>query len=317
MSSQAHFSSGARIVTQTSRGQRARRHTPSILWLLLVLLGIAPGVEAGDGGHLFIIGGGRRDELVMKEFISLAGGGDRAVIAVLPMASSIPETTGMDQVGQLRSLGVRDARMVLLTRDQALDPAGVAALDGVTGVFFSGGDQSRLTAALLGTPVHRRLLELYRQGIVIGGTSAGAAVMSRLMITGNELLNPDSSNPFTAVRRGNIELKEGFGFLGTAIVDQHFIRRRRHNRLFSVVLEHPSLLGLGIDEATAVVVNPDSTFSVVGDGSVLVIDASAHSSIRTDARGNLGGTDMRVHVLLNGDRFDMRRHQLLISEKEH
>ncbi len=296
------------MVPRAPRRQGYNRHTQVGLWLHLLLLAFLPRAEAGEGGHLFIIGGGQRDEAVMREFIRLAGGEERAVIAVMPMASSIPETTGNDQVGQLRSLGVRNARMVLLTRDQALTPSGVATLEGVTGVFFSGGDQSRLTAVLLGTPVHRRLLDLYRQGIVIGGTSAGAAVMSKLMITGNELLNPDSTSPFTAVKKGNIEIQEGFGFLGTVIVDQHFLRRRRHNRLFSVVLEHPSLLGVGIDEATAIVVDPDSTFNVVGEGSVLVIDASAPSSVHIDPRGNLGGANMRVHLLLAGDRFDMRRH---------
>ena len=191
----------------------------------------------------------------------------------------------------------------MVTRASADDPATVGRLDGVGGVFFSGGDQARVTAAILNTATHQRLLELYRGGAVIGGTSAGAAIMSRVMITGDERLNKDSVNAFVFIRRDNVVTTEGLGFIDDAIIDQHFAYRKRHNRLISIVLEHPSLVGIGIDEATALLVNPDRMLEVKGEGTVVVYDARRASAVRTDSLGNLGGRDLRMHVLTGGERF--------------
>jgi cyanophycinase len=131
-----------------------------------------------------------------------------------------------------------------------------------------------VTRALVGTPVQRKLLKLYQAGAVMGGTSAGAALMSKVMITGDEKLNRDTINAFVVIRKDNIVTVEGMGFLTNAIIDQHFVRRKRHNRLISVVLEHPDLVGVGIDEATAIIVRRGELFDVTGRGSVVVYDAT-------------------------------------------
>jgi cyanophycinase len=244
---------------------------------------------------------------MMRRFVAMAGGAERADIVVFPMASAEPESTGIRQATELRSLGAKNARSVVLTRAQALSEEGVRALDGVTGVFFSGGDQSRLMKVLLETPVHARLLELYREGAVMGGTSAGAAVMSRVMITGDERLNKDSTESFTFIRKGNIVTAQGLGFLENVIVDQHFVRRKRHNRLISLVLEQPGLVGMGIDEATVLVVTEGKKFEVMGEGSVLVLDARAARDISANEGANLSARDILLHVLTDGQTFVLER----------
>jgi cyanophycinase len=277
-----------------------------MLWLMLACgAAAASGGPDGAKGHLLIIGGGDRTEGIMKRFVQLAGGPERARIVILPMASGVPDTTGMEQAEEMRGLGVRDVRWIIVDRAQAMRPEFADTLKGVTGVFFSGGDQSRLTAIIVGTPFQKRLMDLYRGGAVMSGTSAGAAIMSRVMITGNELLNKDSTNAFIAVMKGNVETVEGIGFLDNIIVDQHFVKRKRLNRLLSVVLEHPELPGVGIDESTAIQVDPDGSFEVIGEGTVVVFDGRSAKGIHTDGNGNLAARGVVTHILSAGERFSL------------
>ena len=283
--------------------------------LLLLLPGAMLSMAAEQPrGKLFIIGGGRRSEGMMEEFVRLAGGPAQAWIIVLPMASGAPDTAGMEQVAEFSGIGAR-AEWIQFTREQALDPASSARLDSATGIYFTGGDQVRVTRVVLGTPLYRKLHELHRRGVVIGGTSAGAAIMSKIMLTGDERFNRDSTNAYVFIKPGNVVTVEGLGFLGSVIVDQHFIRRKRHNRLLSVVLENPAMLGIGIDESIAIVVEPDSTFRVIGDRSVMIFDAGRAAGIRTSATGNMGVTGVQLHLLLPGDRFNLRTRSLMAEEK--
>lgn len=265
-----------------------------------------PAVQARAGkGHLYIIGGGRQPAELPERFIELAGGTNHAKIIVIPMASEDAENSGKSQVLQFQKLGVTQVESVVFTRQEASSPATVVQFDGATGVFFTGGDQTRLAAILTNTPVLRKLKELYASGAVLGGTSAGAAVMSEVMITGEELRNDDKANAFTFIRKSNIETTAGFGFITNAIIDQHFIKRKRLNRLFSAVLEHPNLFGIGIDESTAIIVNPDNTFEVVGESVVMVMDPRAATQLRTDQKGNFSASAIITHILLAGDQFDL------------
>jgi cyanophycinase len=287
---------------------KAPRYDRTLLVLLLaasIMNGTATAASSVARGHLFIIGGGRQPVALTKRFIELAGGPSRARIIVLPMASEDPGSSGTNQVVEFKSHGVEQAESVVFTRADATNLSSAAHLDGATGIFFTGGDQSRLAAVLVNSPVLERLKELYAHGAVIGGTSAGAAVMSQVMITGEELLNDDKTNAFKFIRQNNIETAVGFGFLTHAVIDQHFIKRKRLNRLFSVVLEHPTLIGIGIDESTAIIVNPDETFEVLGESAVMVIDPRMSSNIRTDLRGNLSARDIKTHILVAGERFDL------------
>lgn len=264
--------------------------------------------RAESKGHLFIIGGGRQPAGMLNRFIDLAGGTNNARIIVFPMASEDSEQTGRSQVADFKSLGVRQADSIVLNRDDALNPASSKKLDGATGIYFSGGDQSRLAAILVNSPAQQKLKQLYAHGAVIGGTSAGAAIISEVMITGDELLNPDKTNAFISIKKNNIQTAPGLGFLTDAIIDQHFIKRKRLNRLFSVVLERPQLLGIGIDESTAIIMNPDDSIEAIGSGSVMIIDARHATQIKTNKLGDLSARDIKTHLLVAGDRFDLKRH---------
>lgn len=255
-------------------------------------------------GYLFIVGGGDRDEPLMRRYVELAKRGGPAKIVVFTMASGVPLETGPGLVAELKGYGVEDAAYFHLTREEALDPAKVKILDGVTGVWFSGGDQAKQTAVLLGTPLHRKMLELYAEGCLLGGTSAGAAVMSEFMITGNEKRANNEEGTWEVIWADNIHHSEGFGFVKNAVIDQHFVTRRRHNRLISVVLENPTLVGVGIEESTAVLVRPDGKYEVLGEGQVIVYDARQAATAKSPD-GHLGGHGLTMHVLLAGDVYDL------------
>ncbi len=215
---------------------------------------------------------------------------------------------GIELTGDFRKLGA-NAERIVLTHEQADTDAAADRLNGVTGIWFGGGDQSRLTAALRGTRTESAIRERFRGGAVVGGTSAGAAVMSSPMITGDEKkpggdrpLAKDSPDAWVTIARDDVVTAEGFDLLPGAIVDQHFVRRRRNNRLLSVVLEHPERVGVGIDESTALEVLPDGTWRVLGASVAVVFDAR-HARVTPPAQV-LGAEGIRLSVLPAGSRFD-------------
>jgi cyanophycinase len=283
----------------------------STRWIaLLAAVGMISGSDGTPApdrprGSLVIVGGGERSDAMMRRFVELAGG-PRARIAVVPNASSEPEETGRALVAELDSLGAR-AFVYHLDRAAAAAEGSARPLDSAGGIWFSGGDQARVTEALAGTPVLRAMQRRYHEGAVVGGTSAGAAIMSDSMITGNQTPPGDTTgyygDEYPAIARRRVEITPGLGFLPQAIVDQHFIRRERHNRLLSAVLERPSLLGVGIDESTALEVRPDGRWKVLGESAVVVYDAR-HARVTDRRRPLLGATGLRVHVLPAGAVFN-------------
>lgn len=262
-------------------------------------------MNATPKGHLFIIGGGERSAEMMKQFIALSEDFRSGKILILPMASSVPDEVGPEQALEFQSYGAKSAVSQILSKEDAMDPESVKLFEDVGGVFFSGGVQSRLTDVLLDTPVHKMLIDFYEAGGVIGGTSAGAAVMSEIMITGDERRTVDDDHAFETIEANNIVTARGFGFIKTVIIDQHFVRRKRHNRLISLVAEDPGILGVGIDESTAIVVNPDDTFDVIGERSVIVYDFSG-AEVKIFPTKGVGAHNGRMHILKQGDRFDLK-----------
>jgi cyanophycinase len=254
------------------------------------------------------VGGGPIPGAILERFVALAGGPGRARIVLYPMASE-DEDAGLELAADFRKLGAQ-AERILLTREQADTERAARRLDGVTGVWFGGGDQARLTAVLLRTRVGAAIRERYRQGAVLGGTSAGAAAMSTPMLTGEERRPggdrppaKDSSDAWMTIARDNVVTAEGFGLLPGAIVDQHFVRRRRNNRLLSLVLENPALVGVGIDESTALEVGPEGPWRVLGASVAVVFDARK-ARITPPGAASLGAADVRLHVLPAGATFD-------------
>jgi cyanophycinase len=280
--------------------------TFTILFLIIACLSSSVNAK----GHLVIIGGGERTDSIMKKIISLAGG-SQAKIVIIPNASVEPLETAQYQADEFRKFGAKEVKYILCSRQTADNDSNLAKLNEATCVFFSGGDQTFLTRDILGTKLFQLVKNIYNSGGVVSGTSAGAAVMSKIMLTGNELVNKDSTVAFHTIQKSNVETVEGFGFVTKAIIDQHFIKRRRNNRLLSVILEHPSLPGVGIDESTCIIVNPDDTFEVLGENQVIIYDATQAHDIKTDKNNNLSAHDLKMHILMSGDKFDLNSREVI------
>ena len=264
--------------------------------------------EAGSRGDLVIIGGAE-DKLgrkaILQQFIDLAGGSDSRIV-VLATASSLGESivevyhslfTGM---GAVEVTGLNP-----MSRSEANDDSTTAALDGATGIFMTGGNQSKLTSVVAGTALGRKLVELNQAGTVVGGTSAGASAISSHMVAFG------SSGDVPKQRMS--QMSAGLGLLHDVIIDQHFGKRNRIGRLLSLVAHSPTLLGIGLDEDTAVFVNSDDVMAVVGRGAALIVDGS---HIETDAfrvkrYDPLMVSGAILHSLPEGSRFDLRRRALV------
>ena len=278
---------------------------------LLAIVGCAPsGVSRMPApaahGALVIVGGGPRPPELRQRFVDLAGGAGRASIVVFAMASEEGAASGEEEASTLRAMGV-DAQNLYLTNEQANSDSVVARVGKATGIWFGGGDQARLTRVLKGTRTETAMHERFRAGAVVGGSSAGAAVMSAIMLTGDERNpggdRPDTTQAYMTIARANVITVEGFGFVPNAIVDQHFVRRKRNNRLLSLVLEHPELIGVGIDESTALVIDSQDKWSVIGASVVVIYDAR-HATITSPSSRVLGATGLVLSVLPAGSSYD-------------
>ncbi len=253
-------------------------------------------------GHLVLIGGGEKPPEVMRKFVELAGGKD-APIVMIPTASSDADAAAYYEKLFREEYGCTNAVSLDIRKKADAGRADWAALArNARGIFFGGGDQIRITNALLGTPVGDAIAAAFADGAVVGGTSAGTACQREVMITGE--------GDFTQVRTHSVETWTGLGFLlSGVVVDQHFIRRQRENRLLSLVLENPDLLGVGVDEETAIWVRPDDTFQVLGRSGVLVFDAKGAAVSRQPKETGqdlLGVHGLKLHLLLPGETYDLR-----------
>lgn len=290
---------------------RSRLSFASSIAPLAVLLAAAlPGLLAPPAvaqapspmGHLVLIGGGEKPAEVMRKFVELAGGRD-APIVMIPTASSEADAAAYYEKLFREEYGCTNAVSLDIRKRADAGRADWAALARkARGIFFGGGDQIRITSALLGTPVGDAIAEAFSSGAVVGGTSAGTACQSEVMLTGE--------GDFSQIRTRSVETWQGLGFLPSGVVvDQHFIRRQRENRLLSVVLENPGLLGVGVDEETAIWVRPDDTFQVLGHSGVLVFDAKGASVSRQPkdtGQDLLGVHSLKLHLLLPGETYDLR-----------
>ena len=253
-------------------------------------------------GHLVLIGGGDKPPEVMRKFIDLAGG-PSAPIVMIPTASSEADAASYYEKLFREELGCTDAVSLDIRKKADAQRADWAVLARkARGIFFGGGDQIRITNALLGTPVGDAIAAAFASGAVVGGTSAGTACQSERMITGE--------GNFSQVATRSVELWTGLGLLPPdVVVDQHFIRRQRQNRLLSVILENPDLLGVGVDEETAIWVRPDGTFQVLGRSGVMVFDAKGgrvSRKPRDTGQDLLGVHALKLHLLLPGETYDLQ-----------
>jgi len=259
-----------------------------------------PERDAGRPGPLIIIGGGEdRDgeRLILREFAEAIDGG-RAVLATI--ATEHPDDYVETYRAAFADLPIGELAVLHLDeRAEARDPETLAVLDGAAGVFFTGGDQLRISSQVGGTPLEERIREVWLGGGVLAGTSAGASVMSDVMLV--------AGSARTSYRIGDLRIAAGLGVLRDAVIDQHFAERGRFARLLGAVAHSPRVLGIGIDEDTAIVVRGDE-FTVIGSGAVYVFDAEpATSSNVAEARPDelMSIHGVRLDVLVAGERFDL------------
>ncbi len=262
------------------------------------------------GGHLLVIGGAEdkyNERRILKKFLQLAGE-DKAEVLIVPVASDFPEFAADVYTQAFRNLGVANPRVLRATsRQDVVQADHEALLDGVTGVFMTGGDQMRLVSILGGTKFADKLRSLVREtNIVLAGTSAGAAGMSTSMIVRGE----STSHP----HRNSVSLSPGLGFLKNIIIDQHFTERGRISRLITAVSYNPYNLGIGIDENTAIILNGKGILEVFGQGSSTIVDGSQitfNEIAEVADHESFSVCGVQLHILRDGLVYDYReRHPL-------
>lgn len=257
-------------------------------------------------GKLLIIGGAEDKEgdcKILREFLRCAGG-TKAHIVIMTAATSLPGEVGDNYIRVFERLGAEDVRVLdTQTPEEAKNPEYLEAIEQATGIFFTGGDQARIISCLKDTKLDAAMHKRYSEGIIIGGTSAGAAMMPDMMIIEGD----SETNPRVDV----VAMGPGMGFLPGVVIDQHFAQRGRLGRLVTALLLQPAVLGFGIDENTAILVSGDE-LEVIGESAVTVIDESEklHDNIEGRLKDEgLAICGAKLHILPHGYRFNLKTRQ--------
>jgi len=261
-------------------------------------------------GPLVIIGGAEDREgecIVLREFVRAAGG-TKAHIAIMTAATGFPQEVGEEYRQIFERLGAASAQPVHTEhREDSEKEAALRIIQQATGIFFTGGDQSRIVDFIRGTSLEAAIHQRHDRGAVVGGTSAGAAMMPDQMIIGGASV----SNPSI----GAVDMGPGMGFMPGIVVDQHFAQRGRIGRLLAALVLQPAVLGLGIDEDTGIIVQGDE-FEVIGRGCITVVDET------TATHNNLEGLlkdepialcEVKLHILPRGYRFNWKTHHPILN----
>ncbi|WP_349262951.1 cyanophycinase [Allocoleopsis sp.] len=259
-------------------------------------------VVSDTNRQLVIIGGAedkQGDCTILREFVRRAGGINARII-VMTVATELPREVGEDYMRVFERLGVEDVRIVdTVEREDASSSTYLEAIEKATGVFFTGGNQARITSVLKDTELDQLLHKRLAEGLVIGGTSAGAAMMPDMMIVEGD----SETNPRIEI----VEMEPGMAFLPGVVIDQHFAQRGRIGRLLSAVAQQPVNLGFGIDENTAILVT-NNQIEVVGEGAITVLDVSGitHTNLGQILKDeDLALCGVKLHILPHGYRFDL------------
>jgi cyanophycinase len=254
-------------------------------------------------GRLVIIGGHEdkeKDRLILREVVRRANGGR---VVVCTVASEVPGELWDIYRRTFGELGCKDIVHLDIDRraDLLVDPP-LELLDGASVFFFTGGGQLKITTRMGGTRLCAAVEEFYRKGGTVAGTSAGAAAMSDTMLV---------TGPSRETHKIGeaLQMAPGLGFIRDVIVDQHFAERGRIGRLLGAVAQNPRLIGVGIDEDTAIIVEREEQFTVLGSGAVYIADAEdvTYTNVaEEEAQRTLSIFNVRLHVLSQGDQFDLR-----------
>lgn len=252
-------------------------------------------------GKLFIIGGGKRPGYMIERLVKEADLENGGYGIILPMSSSEPDSAIYYAKLQFIDAGLTNVVGMNLS-DRKPNQDQLDSIAAANMIYISGGDQNRFMIAIESTEIAEAIYDAYTNGNVIAGTSAGAAVMSEIMITGDERNYPEYRNTLRNVEKNNIITSQGLGLIDDAIIDQHFIKRARYNRLLSAVADNPTLLGIGIDEATAILVDEAGKAEIIGDNQVVVVRTNANTSY-TESENKLNIKNLEIDVLTKGQTF--------------
>jgi cyanophycinase len=263
-------------------------------------------------GALLVIGGHESkqgDQHILEEVARRAGGG-KLVIATI--ASEEPKSQWDEYKRVFGKLGVRDiAQLDVRRREELLTDSHQQILEHARVIFFAGGDQMNITSRLGGTALCDTLRSLYRKGAMIAGTSAGASVLSEVMITSGD------SDTSSEVGR-SLEIAPGLGLISGMIIDQHFAQRGRIGRLLGVVAQNPRVLGVGVDEDTAFLIERNEQARVLGSGAVYVLDARemTYTNSARDESGKMSAFGVKLHVLSADDSFNLETREPKSAEQK-
>jgi cyanophycinase len=266
-------------------------------------------------GRLIIIGGheDKEGERTILKAVAHRARGDHGRLVIVTVASNQPEELGSQYRALFKDLGVGEVDVVdIRTRDEAVDQKNVDKIADAKVVFFTGGDQLRITSQIGDSPLFRCMQEIYHKGATIAGTSAGAAAMPETMLIAGA---GDESNRISA-----LEMAPGLAFMQGVVIDSHFAERGRMGRLLGAVAQNPRNIGLGIDEDTAILVSGQERFEVIGSGAVYVVDGMgiSYSSLsEKHPEGIVTINDVKLHVLGEDDQYDLNaRHPLREESSE-
>lgn len=267
-------------------------------------------VESNGKRQLVIIGGAEEKDgnsPILREFVRRAGG-IKAHIVIMTAATELPRELGQRYIEVFERLGAKEARIVdTETREDAASSTALEAIAKATGIFFTGGDQARITTILKDTQIDAAIHKKYSEGVVIGGTSAGAAVMpDKMIVEGDSVTHP---------RIEVVEMGTGLGFLPGVVIDQHFSQRGRLGRLISALIQEPAVLGFGIDENTAMAIT-DNQIEVIGEGTVTIVDESeaTYNNLDEILRDEpLAICGAKLHILPHGHKFDLKTRKPILK----
>ena len=255
-------------------------------------------------GTLFIIGGGNRSDQLMNELLTISSLQKKDYVVVLPMSSEEPDSAYFYFKKQVEKLTPNPIVMLNFNKQTATNLALVDSLQNAKLIFISGGDQSRFMKVVSNTPVFKAIHQAYQNGSTVAGTSAGAAVMCENMITGNQKLESKYTATFDNIRYDNLETALGLGLIKNVIIDQHFLKRSRYNRLLSGLVEFPTHIGIGIDESTAIIVR-NKEIEIVGESEVIVVQNPVE--IMKSPRNNVVSIKkLDMSIYYEGQKFNIK-----------
>ncbi|MFP8489263.1 cyanophycinase [Gracilimonas sp. Q87] len=249
-----------------------------------------------------IIGGGSRPDVIIERILDESDLSDPDAFGlVLTMSGFNPDTSGFYGEKPFRDNGFENMYSFDLGRKDSVTSGALDSVRNAAFMYIAGGDQSRFMKQVEDHPeIGEAIYEAYSSGAVISGSSAGAAIMSRIMITGDQAKHPEYTSTFYHLEKDNLITNEGLGLVEEIIVDQHFVKRARNNRLITAVMEYPDHKGVGIDESTAIFVR-DNIAEVVGLSQVLVYSNTGEPSVTET--GLLKGEGLNLDIYTAGDTF--------------